>query len=455
MPLEPRKVLVVDDDRLIREMFRDYLSTEDVVVEVAGRGSEALEIVERGGVSVVVADLMMPGMGGLEMLDRFVRQKERPEVIIVTSYGTVESAVRALRLGAFEYLQKPVGPETLRSTLQRAIEAQRIRARHPTLRRHVELHEVCRRLLYAQDHAKLVAEALAGMAVATGARRTLLVSWEWGKADCQLSAAGLGAREAAELARFVEDVVLQGAPDKPIVAEGPLGSPMLVAPLSRGEVSAAIVGLDTERDGYGPAEVADAAYLAEHLSLALFEQLRAGEERGFAFVDELTGLYNARYFDKLVGREVGLAQGGEGTNPRVFSVLVLNIDHIRQVNDRYGHLTGSKVLVEMGRVLRRCVREVDPVFRYSADDFALLLRGADRQAALHVAERVRRSIETHPFLSREGLDLNLTACIGMASFPDHARSKEALIDLAEAALRRAKREGRNAVQLADAEEVAS
>jgi diguanylate cyclase (GGDEF)-like protein len=113
------------------------------------------------------------------------------------------------------------------------------------------------------------------------------------------------------------------------------------------------------------------------------------------------------------------------------------------------------VLVEMGRVLRRCVREVDPVFRYSADDFALLLRGADRQAALHVAERVRRSIETHPFLSREGLDLNLTACIGMASFPDHARSKDALIDLAEAALRRAKREGRNAVQLADAEEVAS
>ena len=103
----------------------------------------------------------------------------------------------------------------------------------------------------------------------------------------------------------------------------------------------------------------------------------------------------------------------------------------------------------MGRVLRRCVREVDPVFRQGGDDFAVLLRGADTTGALHVAERIRRSVETHPFQSREGLDLRLTISASVVTYPDHATSKERLVDLAEGTLHLGKRGGRNAVHLAE------
>src|SRR5207245_688821 len=168
-----------------------------------------------------------------------------------------------------------------------------------------------------------------------------------------------------------------------------------------------------------------ASYLGEHLCFALHHLLRATGPQELSFLDELTGLYNSRYFDVVVGRELAIAEAS-GSAARSFSVLALDIDDLRSVNDRLGHLTGSKVLVEIGRVLRRCVREVDPVFRYGGDEFTILLRGADAQGAAVVAERIRRSIEAHPFLAREGLELRLTACIGVASFPEHAGTKEQL-----------------------------
>jgi diguanylate cyclase (GGDEF)-like protein len=118
------------------------------------------------------------------------------------------------------------------------------------------------------------------------------------------------------------------------------------------------------------------------------------------------------------------------------------------VNDEHGHLAGSRLLVEVGRVLRSCVREEDVVARYGGDEYVVVLVGIDSGGGLKVAERVRRAIEDHRFLAREGARVRITSSIGLASYPEHARDKREVLDLADRAMYRGKRSSRNVVYIA-------
>ena len=443
----PNRVLIVDDDRVMQEMLRDTLAADDLDVAVCPHGTDLVTCVHEQHVRVVIADFIMPGAGGFELIERLASRRPEVELVVLTSYGTVESAVRAIRLGAFDYLQKPVSPEALRATVLRALESQRCLRSHPSLALHTTLHDACSRLLLTDNRAALEAAGIAALCAVTGARSGLFVSWNWEKGEHQLATHALDDTRAAEIASRVEELVLRLAPERPCVIPDEGGTPMLVVPLARAEVSAALIAVGPPPLGFVRGHLDDAAYLAGHLSFAMLSTLRHGEGHAQGFVDELTGLHNTRYFDVVLQRELVVGRG-DGGSIRAFSVLLLNIDYIRRVNDRLGHLTGSKVLVEMARVLRRCVREVDPVFRYGGDEFAVILRGTDKQSALHVAERIRKAIEAHPFLAREGLDLRLTASLGIAAFPEHGQAAEVLIDLADRALLQGKRDGRNAVHVA-------
>ena len=129
-------------------------------------------------------------------------------------------------------------------------------------------------------------------------------------------------------------------------------------------------------------------------------------------------------------------------------MLFLDLDHFKNVNDTHGHLSGSRLLVEVGRVLRSCVRDEDVVVRYGGDEYVVLLVGIDSGGGLKVAERIRRALEDHRFLSREGSRVRVTASIGLASFPEHAGGQAEILDLADRAMYRGKRTTRNVVYLA-------
>jgi diguanylate cyclase (GGDEF)-like protein len=118
------------------------------------------------------------------------------------------------------------------------------------------------------------------------------------------------------------------------------------------------------------------------------------------------------------------------------------------VNDQHGHLSGSRLLVEVARVLRSCVRDEDVVVRYGGDEYVVLLVGIDSGGGLKVAERIRRAIEDHRFLSREGARVRITASIGLASFPEHATETAAILDFADRAMYRGKKSTRNVVYMA-------
>ncbi len=123
----------------------------------------------------------------------------------------------------------------------------------------------------------------------------------------------------------------------------------------------------------------------------------------------------------------------------------MDIDHFKLINDNYGHLVGSKLLVEMGQLLIASLRTIDIVARYGGDEFVVVLPQTAPSSAVQIAERIRKSIERNIFLKKEGYSLRLTASFGVASYPESAQSKEDLLRLADEAMYRVKYQTRNGV----------
>jgi len=216
-----------------------------------------------------------------------------------------------------------------------------------------------------------------------------------------------------------------------------------LVPVSEGEALYGAVLLFFKND-ISDVGVAGAPFLARHLGLALKNLGKFAAVEDLVYLDDLTHLFNSRYFELVLDKEFKAAP----TSEKPFSLLFLDLDYFKSINDAHGHLIGSKLLVEVSRVLKNCVRDNDIACRWGGDEYVILLRGTDSGGALKVAERIRRSIESHRFLAREGFSLNISTCIGIASFPEHAQAKAALVDLADRAMYRGKKGTRNIIYMA-------
>ena len=169
-----------------------------------------------------------------------------------------------------------------------------------------------------------------------------------------------------------------------------------------------------------------------------------------AVTDELTGIPNHRHFSDWVEREASRVDrfGGE------LSLVLIDLDNFKSVNDGYGHLRGDRVLEELGRILREESRGMDETARYGGEEFVLALPGTPTEAAVQVAERVRRRIESTKMDGEEGEEpITVTASFGVATMPSDATDPRSLISAADAALYRAKRSGKNRVLTASEDAV--
>jgi diguanylate cyclase (GGDEF)-like protein len=161
--------------------------------------------------------------------------------------------------------------------------------------------------------------------------------------------------------------------------------------------------------------------------------------------DDLTGLLSSRSFFSELRREAARAKA-EGMP---MCVLMMDIDHFKLVNDTYGHLTGSKTIEEVGECIMNCVRSGDAAARFGGEEFAAFLLDAEISQALVAAERIRAIVEARDFsVIRNGKPNSahhITISIGISSFPDDSHDPIELVEMADSALYRAKREGRNRV----------
>jgi diguanylate cyclase (GGDEF)-like protein len=156
--------------------------------------------------------------------------------------------------------------------------------------------------------------------------------------------------------------------------------------------------------------------------------------------DELTGLYNMRAFSAMLQRSFKQAVRYGHT----FAVVMIDSDHLKQVNDAHGHEAGNRLLQHMVRCIREQLRGSDVMARFGGDEFILLLQETNNKGALEMAERVRKAVELSRFSVREG-DANITISLGVASYPEDGANLDVILEKADKAMYRAKQKGRNRV----------
>ena len=446
------RVLVVDDSRFHRELARDVLASRAEVVCCEG-ASQALAALEQGAFDLVLSDLTMPEMSGLDLLQRVQRRFPGAEFVIVTANATVDSAVHALRMGATDYLQKPVRAADLILCLERALARRRLVEENQRLRGELALYAASRTLASTLEPDEVFALALEIAGRVVGQTRGFALFQRPDLTDSiGIHTDGLSETEVGRLRGLIAEgkrVDWAAYPGLARLDRGPLHellraaglpeTPVLVVPLRGEERDAGLVCLLDAPPGEGA--LAPLAIVAAHAGVALRNAERYRRARDRAFVDDATDVYNARYLLEALDREVRRSEryGNE------LSILFIDLDRFKLVNDSHGHLVGTGVLRQLSRLLAQSVRQVDTVARYGGDEFTILLADTGERGARVIAERIRKWVADYAFEAGAARTLRLTCCVGLANYPAHGRTREALLDAADKAMYRAKSQGRNRV----------
>lgn len=184
--------------------------------------------------------------------------------------------------------------------------------------------------------------------------------------------------------------------------------------------------------------------IADYAAIAIENARNFARIQELTVTDDLTQLHNSRFLHEILEHELSRAQRYRAE----MSVIFLDLDHFKNVNDTHGHLVGSRLLAEVADVIRERLRQSDYGVRYGGDEFVCLLPQTPKHRAEEVARRLRRAINDHQFLKDDPKPVRLTASFGVAAFPTDAKTKEDLLRLADNAMYRVKNTTRDGIGLA-------
>ena len=456
------RILVVDDDRFSRTFCRQILEEEDDI-EVLDSASvdEGMEVIRNDEIDLVITDLVMPEKSGLDLVETLKLEKPELSVILITGHGTVESAVKAMKMGAMDYIRKPLSPGEFKIVVRRALEKVRLTEENLELKKSIKLYNMSTRISKTIEIEELYQVIFDLMMQETGATRGFLyvVDQEHGDSNIVVSDGfdpdlnedvekRMFARFESELSQLDEPLVLEDVSKIAIKyrsSDDPLQSLMFIPLRNKSKLVGMVVFFDTEKaNAFGERDVRIASFLCEHAKSAIENALLYSQAKILTITDDLTNVFNYRYLNNILDRELVRAQRLNSS----MSVLFLDLDDFKKVNDTHGHLVGSKILQELAGLLKFAVRKVDAVARYGGDEYIVVLTDTNAKGAQLVAERIRKMVEDHPFLENEGFDISLTISIGVASYPEHGLNKVELLHLADEAMYRGKFGRKNIVYLA-------
>jgi two-component system cell cycle response regulator len=453
------RVLVVDDVRANLKLLEVRLNAEYFEVVTAASGPAAIEICERGQCDIVLLDVMMPGMDGFEVAKRL---KGNPAthhlpIIMVTALDQPADRVRGLEAGADDFLTKPVNDLAL---IARVRSLARLKMMTDELRmRAVTSSEIGMadhafeaatdaglgaRILLVDDRASSVARVEDALArqhtveVESNPQEALFRAAE-GKFDLLMLSLDLKQFDALRLVGQVRS--LERTRHLPIL--------LITGP---GEDARLLRGLDLGANDYllfaSDKNEMIARVRTQVRRKRYTDKLRDNVQYSMelAVTDPLTGLFNRRYMESHVGTLVDRA----AARGKSLSVLILDIDYFKSINDSHGHDAGDDVLREFSDRLRASIRGIDLACRYGGEEFVVVMPDTDLGVAAVVAERIRRRIAGEHFpIERGSRAIEVTISIGIAARLGPEDGAQQMLKRADEALYRAKRDGRNRV-VADA-----
>jgi len=448
------RVLVVDDNPTNARLMQARLQAEYFEVETAPDGPTALDMCRAGGCDIVLLDVMMPGMDGLEVCRRLKRDPETAHipVIIVTRLDQRADMLAGLEAGADDFLSEPTSTVKLVTRVNSLLRLKRLTDammstgsirddRHDSASSAVVERGARGRILvvdddaahgerirgHLHDHRRVDIESdpqRALFKVTEGDYEVVVIRLNLQNAD--------GLRLCAQL-RSLDRTLLMPL----LVMVEPDEQPRLMRALELGVSDYVELPLD-------PSEF-QARVRTQIRRRRFTERLRQSSRSTMelALTDSLTGVRNRRYLERRLGE---LMKRWNGETSEELSVLVLDIDRFKSVNDTFGHPAGDSVLREFAKRIAGTVRGVDIVARLGGEEFVVVMPDTGLDTATSVGERLRQRVAGEPFvLPQESTAISVTVSVGAAVQTGDDDSPERLIQRADTALYRAKREGRNRV----------
>jgi diguanylate cyclase (GGDEF)-like protein len=197
-------------------------------------------------------------------------------------------------------------------------------------------------------------------------------------------------------------------------------------------------------EGFSQRDLALLEALADYAAIAIENARHVHRIHELTITDDCTTLYNSRHLNFMLDTEIYRSQ----RYSYEFSLVFIDLDHFKSVNDTHGHLMGSKLLAEIGQMIKENCRMIDLAFRYGGDEFVLLLPQTSKENACRAALRLHRKIKEHVWLKEEGLNVHITSSVGVASYPVDSKTKADLLHLADEAMYLVKNTTRDSVAAA-------
>ncbi|MDP2277656.1 MAG: diguanylate cyclase [Nitrospirota bacterium] len=450
MPSEGR-VLVVDDQPANVKIIAKRLSVLGYEVLTATNGMDGIRLARESAPDVILLDIMMPEMDGYEVIKRL---KQEPEtsgipIALLTALDSVKDKVRGLDAGADDFLTKPVNQIELVARIRSLTKLKRLQEE---IRKAGDLTsplpedagkgktEDKKIIFIVEDDEKMLAQ-YKRILDNTGEYRTLIAN---------------NASDALDvLHKTIPDLILLDImlPDMngiellgKIRKEHPSANIPIIIISTIADIETKVKGIEAGADDYLIKPVDRLEMLARiranlrksEAQRRLKSNLEATERQ--AITDPLTGLYNRQYLKTAFEREIARARRYK----RPFSMLILDIDHFKDVNDTFGHLAGDGVLREIAGILKDGVRASDVAARYGGEEFVVVLTDTNINGAVAAAEHLRKTVAQHGFAGVDGRQITIS--IGCTEFHPEDVDMDAVIKKADNALYKAKAEGRNRVK---------
>jgi two-component system, cell cycle response regulator len=453
------RVLVVDDILANVRLLEAKLTAEYFEVHTAQNGIEALELVHRVKPDIVLLDVMMPGMDGIEVCKRIKSnsQTQHIPVIMITAMDQPDDRVRGLEAGADDFLTKPLSDVALfcrvKSLVRLKMLTDELRSRLSAsesmgLVKAIEQDVLSQRpgkVLLIDNRNNLISRIrstigqrheiktmddpqLALFEATENGYELIIISLDFESFDGLRLCSQLRSLERTRQVPIL--IIVDPDDDDRLMRALDMGvNDYLLRPVDKQELMAR-VNTQVRRWRYT-------------------EQLRSNVTQSIemAATDALTGLYNRRFME----RQLSAFTTNAASRDKPLSVLVIDVDYFKSINDNHGHDVGDRVLQELASRLKEGLRTLDLACRTGGEEFVAILPDTDKSVALRVGERLRKGVSLKPFnAGAKAGPLPITVSIGVAAFDGINDNMDSLLKRADEALYKAKREGRNRVNLAAA-----